>query len=75
MGRPLSFRVTANANGQVILAGGYGALVGIQPGDAVRIQHVGNSLIVHSAGVVPLFRDEPVPAPGETARTYDDAEG
>ena len=40
------------------------ALIGVAPGDTVGIQHVGNSLIVHPAGVVPTFRDEPVPAAG-----------
>jgi hypothetical protein len=68
-GRSLGFEVTVGTKGQVVLSGGYGALIGIAPGDTVGIQHIGNSLIVHPAGVVPTFRDEPVPAAGEP--TYD----
>ena len=70
-GRTLSFQVTAGAKGQITLAGGYGTLVGIEPGGAVQIQHVGNVLLVHPAGVVPVFRDEPVPA--AAVITYDSA--
>lgn len=69
-GRALKFEVTAGTKGQVVLSGGYSTLIGIAPGDAVGVQHVGNSLIVHPAGVVPTFRDEPVPQVGEMA-TYE----
>lgn len=38
-GKPLSFCVTASKSGSVVLAGGYGALLGIEPGGKVNIQH------------------------------------
>ena len=67
-GRGLSFVVKAGTKGQVTLSGGYAALIGIEPGDKAEIKQIGNSLIIHPAGVVPVFRDEPVPAP---VVTYD----
>ncbi len=71
-GRGLGFEVTVGTKGQIVLSGGYSKLISVEPGQAVRVQHVGNSLVIHAAGVVPLFRDEPVPQVGPT---YDGAEG
>lgn len=71
-GRGLGFEVTAGTKGQAVLSGGYTKLIGIEPGQGIRIQHVGNALVLCAAGVVPLFRDEPVPAVGAT---YDGPEG
>ena len=71
-GRGLGFEVTVGTKGQIVLSGGYSKLISVEPGQAVRVQHVGNSLVLCAAGVVPLFRDEPVPAAGAT---YDSPEG
>lgn len=65
-GRGLGFEVTVGTKGQIVLSGGYSKLISVEPGQAVRVQHVGNSLVLCAAGVVPLFRDEPVPAAGAT---------
>lgn len=65
-GRGLGFEVTVGTKGQIVLSGGYSKLISVEPGQAVRVQHVGNALVLCAAGVVPLFRDEPVPAAGAT---------
>lgn len=38
-GKPLSFNVACQKNGQVILSAGYAQLLGLQPGDRVDITH------------------------------------
>lgn len=68
-GRGLGFEVTVGTKGQMVLSGGYGELIGLGPGHKASVQHVGNSLVIHPSGVVPLFRDEPVPV--MVAPTYD----
>jgi len=68
-GRGLGFEVTIGTKGQMVLSGGYGELIGLAPGHKASVQHVGNSLVIHPTGVVPLFRDEPVPV--MVAPTYD----
>jgi hypothetical protein len=69
-GRTPSFEAKVGPKGQIVLTGGYGALIGLEPGDYARIQHIGNSLVLCPAGEVPTFRDEPAPA--TRAATYDD---
>lgn len=68
-GRGLGFEVTVGTKGQIVLSGGYSELISVEPGQKVRVQHVGNSLVLCAAGVVPLFRDKPVPAAGTTYDT------
>lgn len=70
-GRSLGFEVTAGPKGQAVLSGGYTRLIGIEPGDAIGIQHIGNSLVLTPAGVVPLLQTGPMPA----LDTYDSAGG
>lgn len=49
-GKPLSFQVTTNAkSGNILLAGGYAALIGVEPGGQVAIAHHGNSLVLTPA--------------------------
>jgi hypothetical protein len=48
-GKPLSFQVTAGKTGNIVLAGGYAALLGIEPGGTVQIAHQGNALILTAA--------------------------
>ena len=38
-GKPLSYNVACQKNGNVILSAGYGALLGLVPGDRVDITH------------------------------------
>ncbi len=71
-GRGLGFEVTVGTKGQIVLSGGYSELIGLAPSQKATVQHVGNSLVIHPTGVVPLFRDEPVPQVGTT---YDGPEG
>lgn len=51
-GKPLSFVVTAGKTGNVVLAGGYSALLGIEPGGQVQIAHSGDQLILTKAGAI-----------------------
>ncbi len=39
VGKPLSFNVACQKNGQIILSAGYAALLGLVPGDRVEIEH------------------------------------
>ena len=49
-GKPLSFAVTTGSkNGNIVLAGGYSALLGIEHGGQVTIRHQGNALILTAA--------------------------
>jgi hypothetical protein len=74
-GKPLSFVVTAGKTGNVVLAGGYSALLGIEPGEQVQIAHNGNQLILTKAGAVAA--PAPVAAQAvvvtEPVVTYDSA--
>ena len=48
-GKPLSFQVAANKNGQIVMAASYAGLIGVQPGERVQIAHQGNALILTAA--------------------------
>lgn len=71
-GKPLSYCVTTNAkSGNILLAGGYATLIGVEPGGQVAISHQGNSLVITPAGVTAVDKAPLVhPAP---AATYDAA--
>lgn len=67
-GKPLSFCVTTNAkSGNILLAGGYATLIGVEPGSQVAIAHQGNSLVITPAG------EAPVACSAAAAATYDGA--
>jgi hypothetical protein len=75
-GKPLSFLVTAGKTGNIVMAGGYGALIGVEPGEQVQISHQGGQLILSKAGVTATATPAAEPAPvviSETAPvvTYD----
>lgn len=55
-GKPLSFTVTTGKTGNIVMAGGYSALLGIAPGGQVHIRHQGDALILTAA-------DSAAPAP------------
>ncbi len=67
-GKPLSFTVTTGKTGNIVMAGGYAALMGIEPGGTVQITHVGNQLILTAADAPAA---QPVPAIGSPVVTYD----
>lgn len=70
-GKPLSFCVTTNAkSGNILLAGGYAALIGIEPGGQAAIAHQGNSLVITPAGMS-AADEAPLVCPAPAA-TYDD---
>lgn len=72
-GRGLGYVISAGkATGNLVLSAGYAELIGVEPGASVEVKHVGNSLVLHPAGVVPVFR-EPVPA--ACTPTYDSVPG
>lgn len=48
-GKPLSFTVTTGKTGNIVMAGGYSALLGIAPGGQVAISHQGDALILTAA--------------------------
>ena len=48
-GKPLSFTVTTGKTGNIVMAGGYSALLGIAPGGQVAIRHQGDALILTAA--------------------------
>ena len=48
-GKPLSFQVTTGKNGNIVMAGGYSALLNIAPGGQVVIRHQGDALILSAA--------------------------
>jgi hypothetical protein len=48
-GKALSFTVTTGKTGNIVMAGGYSALLGIQPGSQVQIRHQGDALILTAA--------------------------
>jgi hypothetical protein len=48
-GKALSFTVTTGKTGNIVMAGGYSALLGIQPGSQVAIRHQGDALILTAA--------------------------
>jgi hypothetical protein len=48
-GKPLSFNVTVGKTGSIMLAAGYGAKLGLKPGDVVSIAHQGDSLQLKAA--------------------------
>jgi hypothetical protein len=71
-GKPLSFTVTTGKTGNIVMAGGYSALLGIEPGGTVQITHQGDALILTAAGVpAPAATAEPVAAIGSPVVTYD----
>ena len=72
-GKPLSFVVTTSAKGNVVLAGGYTALIGIEPGEQVAITHQGNQLILTKVGAVATALQGPISAPSAPVVTYDSA--
>lgn len=68
-GKPLSFKVTAGKTGNIVMAGGYARLIGVEPGGEVHISHQGSQLILTAATPTPTATPEPV---GEAAViTYD----
>jgi len=67
-GKPLSFQVTTGKTGNSVMAGGYSALMGIEPGGAVQITHVGNQLILTAADAP---APQPIAAVGSPVVTYD----
>lgn len=69
-GRSLGFRVTAGTKGQIVLSGGYGELIGVEPGQEVVIAHQGDTLVLSKPGAVPAAC--PAPAAGGVT-TYDSA--
>jgi hypothetical protein len=48
-GKALSFTVTTGKTGNIVMAGGYSALLGIHPGSQVAIRHQGDALILTAA--------------------------
>jgi hypothetical protein len=69
-GKPLSYVVTAGkTNGNIVLAGGYATLIGIEPGQAVEIAQQGNSLVLTPGGVTATAI--PVATAAEVVVTYD----
>lgn len=52
-GKPLSFTVTTGKTGNIVMAGGYSALLGIAPGGQVQIRHQGDALILTAADSAP----------------------
>jgi len=72
-GKPLSFVVTTGKTGNVVLAGGYSALLGIEPGEQVQIAHQGNQLILTKAGVTATVATsaEPIALAAQPVVTYD----
>jgi hypothetical protein len=48
-GKALSFTVTTGKTGNIVMAGGYSALLGIAPGGQVQIRHQGDALILTAA--------------------------
>ena len=51
-GKPLSYSVTTGKTGAIVLAGGYGALIGSEPGGKVDVKHDGDRLILTVAAPV-----------------------
>lgn len=52
-GKPLSFQVTTGSkNGNIVLAGGYSALLGVEHGGQVAIRHQGDALILTAANSI-----------------------
>jgi len=71
-GKKLSFTVMTGKTGNIVMAGGYSALLGIEPGGTVQITHQGDALILTAAGVpAPAATAEPVAAIGSPVVTYD----
>jgi hypothetical protein len=71
-GKALSFQVTTGKTGNIVMAGGYSALLGIEHGGTVQITHQGDALILTAAGVpAPAATAEPVAAIGSPVVTYD----
>lgn len=52
-GKRLSFVVTTGKTGNIVMAGGYAALLGVEPGGQVAIKHDGNSLVLTAVDVTP----------------------
>lgn len=68
-GKPLSFKVTAGKTGNIVMAGGYAKLIGVEPSGEVVISHQGSQLVLTAATPTPTATPEPV---GEAAVvTYD----
>lgn len=67
-GRELGYRVTATAKGAIILAAGYGQLIGVQPGAEVVIAREGDTLVLKASGVTTLAE------PSNSVVTYDSPE-
>ena len=57
-GKPLAFTVTTGKTGNIVMAGGYAALIGVKPGEQVQIAHQGNALILTAA--TPAVASAPV---------------
>jgi hypothetical protein len=71
-GKALSFQVTTGKTGNIVMAGGYSALLGIAPGGQVQIRHQGDALILTAADSTPepivdatpvVTYDTPMPTP------------
>lgn len=61
-GKPLSYTVTTGKTGNIVMAGGYSALLGIAPGGQVHIRHQGDALILTAS-------DSTAPVPVAVAST------
>lgn len=68
-GRALSFTVTTSAKGNIVLSGGYSALIGVEPGEQVQVAHDGNTLVLTKAGVT--VTPTACAAPEPVVVTYD----
>jgi hypothetical protein len=77
-GKPLAWNVAVSKTGTIPVSAGYSALLGLQPGDRVAIDHdlVGDAIILRKAPVIPAevpaaipvvvttdATPQPVPAP------------
>lgn len=70
-GRPLSFQVTVGSKGQIVLGGGYGELIGTEPGEQVQIAHRGDELVITRQGVTATATPIATVGEGEVVVTYD----
>lgn len=71
-GKPLSFQVTTGSkNGNIVMAGGYSALLGIAPGGQVAIRHQGDALILTAADSTSTAAPAPVAVDAMPVVTYD----
>lgn len=60
VGKPLSYNVACQKNGQIILSAGYSALLGLVPGDRVEIElDADDGVLVLAKGAGPADPEEP----------------